>query len=328
MLNRDLALELVRVTELAALSASYFVGLGDKENGDKAAVDAMRYYLNTIDMDGEVIIGEGAKDEAPMLYNGEKLGTGKGPKVDIAVDPVEGTTLLALGQPNALATIAIAEQGSMLRPGSSYYTKKLVVNNQARDVINIEASTEENILAIAKALNKPVPSITVFVLNKPRHQQLIAELRTLGVRIMIHDHGDVWGALAAALPDTGIDVLMGIGGTPEAIISATAIQALDGGMQCMLMPQTEEEKKVLLAEGTVLGKVLTLNDLVNSDNTFFAATGITSSSFLKGVNFKAGNIATTQSIVMRSYSGTTRYIDGIHQLDKKMKRVKFDLGGQ
>lgn len=326
MLNRDLALELVRVTELAALSASSFVGLGDKENGDKAAVDAMRHYLNTIDMDGEVIIGEGEKDEAPMLYNGEKLGTGQGPKVDIAVDPVEGTTLLAMGQPNAIATIAIAEKGSMLQPGSSYYTKKLVVNKQARDVINIEASTEENIRNIAKALNKNVEAITVFVLNKPRHQQLIKELRVLGVRILLHDHGDVWGALAAALPDTGIDVLMGTGGTPEAIIAATAIIALDGGMQCMLDPQSEEEKAVLKSEGISIGKVLTLKDLVNSNNTFFAATGITSSSFLKGVNFRAGNIATTQSIVMRSYSGTIRYIDGIHQLDKKMKRVKFELG--
>lgn len=325
MLNRDLALELVRVTELAALSASYFVGLGDKENGDKAAVDAMRHYLNTIDMDGEVIIGEGEKDEAPMLYNGEKLGTGRGPQVDIAVDPVEGTTLLALGQPNAIATIAIAEKGSMLQVGNSYYTKKLVVNKAARDVIDIEADTATNIHAIAKALNKEVKSITVFVLNKPRHQTLIKELRQLGVRILLHDHGDVWGALAAALPDTGIDVLMGTGGTPEAIIAATAIRALDGGMQCMFDPQSEEERAVMRTEGTTLGKVLTLNDLVNSNNTFFAATGITSSSFLKGVNFRSGNIATTQSIVMRSYSGTIRYIDGIHQLDKKMRRVKFDL---
>lgn len=325
ILTRDLALELVRVTELAALSASYFVGLGDKENGDKAAVDAMRHYLNTIDMAGTVIIGEGEKDEAPMLYNGEQLGTGQGPKVDIAVDPVEGTTLLALGQPNAIATIAIAEKGSMLRPGSSYYTRKLVVNNAARGVIDIKADTATNIRAIAKALDKPINAVTVFVLNKPRHQMLIRELRELGVRILLHDHGDVWGALAAALPDTGIDVLMGTGGTPEAIIAATAIRALDGGMQCMLDPQSETERATMQEEGTELGQVLMLDDLVRSDNTFFAATGITSSSFLQGVNFKAGNIATTQSIVMRSYSGTIRYIDGIHQLDKKMKRVNFDI---
>lgn len=325
MLNRDLALELVRVTELAALSASFFVGLGDKENGDKAAVDAMRHFLNTIDIDGEVIIGEGEKDEAPMLFNGEKLGTGKGPKVDIAVDPVEGTTLLALGQPNAIATIAIAEEGSMLRPGSSYYMKKLVVTKAAKDVIDISLTVTENIHRIAKALGKTVPSLTVFVLNKPRHQALIAELRSLGVRILIHDHGDVWGALAAALPDTGIDVLMGTGGTPEAIIAAAAVKSIDGGMQCIMDPQNEEEIQALTREGIDYKKILQLHDLIASDNAFFAATGITTSSFLQGVNYKAGNIATTQSIVMRSYTGTIRYISGIHQLDKKLKRMGFDL---
>ncbi len=318
MPTRDLSLELVRVTELAAISASFFVGLGDKEGGDKAAVDAMRYYLNTIDFDGTIIIGEGAKDDAPMLYNGENLGTGKPPKVDIAVDPVEGTTLLALGQPNAIATIAIAEAGSMLNPGSSYYMKKLVVSQKAKNAIDINLSPAENLKNIAKALNKNINALTVFVLNKPRHQKLIQEIRSVGARIIIHDHGDVWGALAAALPETDIDVLMGTGGTPEAIIAAAAIKALDGGMQCIMDPQSEEEKQTLIQEKININRVLQLNDLIQSDNTFFAATGITSSSFLQGVHFKNNQKVTTQSIVMRSRSGTIRYIDGIHHLDKKL----------
>jgi len=325
MLKRDLSLELVRVTELAALAASSYVGLGDKENGDKAAVDAMRHYLNRIDFDAKVIIGEGAKDEAPMLFNGEILGTGQGTKVDIAVDPVEGTTLLALGQPNAITTIAIAEAGSMLKPGSSYYMKKLVVGKQAKDAIDIQKSATENLQNIAKALGKKVNQLSVFILNKPRHKSLIKEIRTTGARVMIHDHGDVWGALAAALPDTGIDVLMGTGGTPEAIISAAAIKALDGGMQCKMDPKEDEERQTLLAEGIDINRILYLNDLIKSDHAFFAATGITSSSFLKGVHFKPGNIATTQSIVMRSYTGTIRYIDGIHNLDKKLSKLDFKL---
>ncbi len=325
MLKRDLALEMVRVTELAALSASAYVGLGDKDGGDKAAVDAMRYYLNKIDMAGTVIIGEGEKDEAPMLFNGEKLGTGKGPKVDIAVDPVEGTTLLALGQPNAIATIAIAESGSMLDPGSSYYMKKLVVSKAAKDVIDIRISTKENLERIAVALNKKINALTIFVLNKPRHEKLIQEIRETGARIIIHDHGDVWGALAAALPETDIDVLMGTGGTPEAIIAAAAIKSLDGGMQCMMDPKTEDEKQDLIQEGKDLSQVYSLNDLIKSDDAFFAATGITSSSFLQGIHFKPGNSATSQSIVMRSFSGTIRYINGIHDLDKKLNKIGFEL---
>ncbi len=325
MLTRDLSLEMVRVTELAALSASFFVGLGDKEGGDKAAVDAMRHYLNRMYINGTVIIGEGEKDEAPMLYNQEKLGNGKGPEVDIAVDPVEGTTLLALGQPNAIATIALAEKGSMLDPGSSYYTKKLVVSHQAKDVIDIRKSATENLNAIAGAMGKSIHSLTVFVLNKPRHKALINEIRTAGARIIIHDHGDVWGALAAALPETDIDVLMGTGGTPEAIIAAAAIKALDGGMQCMFDPKTDEERDTLISEGKDLSQVYHLDDLIQSDDAFFAATGITGSSFLKGVHFKGGQIATTQSIVMRSKSGTIRYIDGIHNLNRKLGQLGFEL---
>jgi fructose-1,6-bisphosphatase II len=325
MLTRDLSLEMVRVTELAALSASFFAGLGDKEGGDKAAVDAMRHYLNKIHIDGKIIIGEGEKDNAPMLFNGEKLGTGKGPKVDIAVDPVEGTTLLALGQPNAIATIAIAEAGAMLDPGSSYYTKKLAVPRRAKDAIDIRMSPSENLERIAKALNKSVRALTVFVLNKPRHKELIEEIRSVGARIIIHDHGDVWGGLAAALPETDIDVLMGTGGTPEAIIAAAAIKALDGGMQCMFDPQTEDERNTLIKEGKDLDLVYGMDDLIKSDDAFFAATGITGSSFLKGVHFRSRNRARTQSIVMRSRSGTIRYIDAIHNLDKKLDGMGFTL---
>ncbi len=325
MLTRDLSLEMVRVTELAALAASFYVGLGDKEGGDKVAVDAMRYYLNKIDIEGQIIIGEGEKDNAPMLYNGEILGTKNGPKVDIAVDPVEGTTLLALGQPNAIATIAISASGSMLNPGSSYYMNKLVVSRKAKDVINIDASPTENLQKIAKALGKKINALTVFVLNKPRHVELIKEIRAAGARIIIHDHGDVWGALAAALPETDIDVLMGTGGTPEAIIAAAAIKALDGGMQCIMDPQSDEEKDTLIQEGKRLNQVFQLHDLIKTDDAFFAATGITGSSFLQGVNFRSRNRAMTQSIVMRSHSGTIRYIDGIHHLDKKLNKLGFSL---
>ena len=213
----------------------------------------------------------------------------------------------------------------MLRPGSSYYMKKLVVEKQAKDAIDITKSATENLKNIAEALGKKINELTVFVLNKPRHKKLIEEIRDTGARINVHDHGDVWGALAAALPDTGIDVLMGTGGTPEAIISAAALKAIDGGMQCKMDPKEETERQTLLKEGIDIDRILHLNDLIKSDHTFFAATGITGSSFLKGVHLKSGNIATTQSIVMRSYTGTIRYIDGIHQLDKKLSKLDFKL---
>jgi len=315
---RDLALEMVRVTELGAISASFFAGKGDKNGGDKAAVDAIRYYLNTINIDGTIVIGEGEKDEAPMLYNGEKVGTGNGPKVDIAIDPVEGTTLLANGMPNSIATIALAEEGTMLKPGSSFYMQKIVVQERAKDAIDITKSPTENLIQIAECLNKNVNELTVFVLDRSRHDDLIQELRTLGVRILLNAHGDVSGAVAASLPDTEVDVLMGIGGTPEAIIAAAAVKSVNGGMQCRWAPQSDYERDRMLLEGTDLQQVLSLDDLISCDNTFFAATGITSSTFLRGVQFKANRIATTQSIVMRSRSGTIRYIDGIHNLNKKL----------
>jgi fructose-1,6-bisphosphatase II len=316
---------MVRVTELAAISSSFFVGKGDKEGGDSAAVDAMRHYLNTININGTIVIGEGEKDEAPMLYNGEKVGTGEGPEVDIAVDPVEGTTLLAKGQPNAIATIALAEKGSMLRVGSSFYMNKIVVPAAARDAIDISKSPSENIHNIAKALDKKVRSLTISVLDRPRHDKLIEELRDSGVRILLIAHGDVAGGVSATLSTRGVDALFGIGGTPEAIITAAAVKALGGGMQCRRAPQTYQEGKRLEAEGFDLDEVLGINDLVSSENTFFAATGITTSNFLRGVEFSSHNIVTTQSVVMRSRSGTIRWIDGIHNLDKKLSGQDFQV---
>ena len=325
--NKDLALDMVRVTELAAINASFFVGRGDKEGGDKAAVDAMRYYLNTVNIAGTIIIGEGEKDNAPMLYNGEKVGTGKGLAVDIAVDPVEGTTLMANGEPNSITTIALADAGSMLEVGSSFYMNKIVVPHEASQEIDITAPTTTNLKNIATALNRDIKSITVFVLNRPRNRQLIKDIRSVGARILLHEHGDVSGALSAVLPDTPIDVMMGIGGTPEAIIAAAAVKATGGGMQCQYAPQSAAEALKVVKESGNTDKVLQLNDLIRSDNTFFAATGLTDGAFLRGVQFKSSSIVTTHSIVMRSSSGTIRYIDGIHNLNKKLKKSEFNIVG-
>ncbi len=315
--DRNLAMELVRVTEAAAISAARFMGLGDKEGGDGAAVDAMRAFLKTVNMQGTVIIGEGEKDEAPMLYNGEQVGNGKGPKVDVAVDPVEGTRLLAYGRPNSIAVIGVAEAGSMWNPGNSYYMNKLVVEKKAKDAIDIRLSPTENLHRIAEALERDVADLTVFVLDKERHVELIAEIRKAGARISLHTDGDVMGALMAAIPGTGVDVLMGIGGTPEGVIAACAVKALGGGMQGQRAPQKEEEKRRLAEAGTDLSEILTLEKLVNSDNTFFAATGITEGSFLEGVHFDRRGGVTTHSIVMRSATGSIRFVKGIHQLHRK-----------
>ena len=309
-------MELVRVTEAAALSAARFMGVGDKEAGDQAAVDAMRAVLKTVEMDGVVVIGEGEKDEAPMLYNGEKVGTGQPPVVDIAVDPVEGTTLLAQGNPNSIAVIAVAERGSMWEPGPSFYMNKLVVEKKARQAIDISRSTAENLNSIAEALNRRVRDLTVFVLEKPRHQELIKEIREAGARITLHAHGDVMGALMAAIPGTGVDVLMGAGGTPEGVIAAAAVKALGGGMQGMCAPQSEKERKsVEEAFGQNTYNVLNRDDLINADDAFFAATGITDGSFLEGVHFDRDGGVTTHSIVIRAISGSMRFIKGVHQLN-------------
>lgn len=313
--DRNLAMDLVRVTEAAALSAARYMGLGKKEAGDKAAVDAMRSVLETIEMDGVVVIGEGEKDNAPMLYNGERVGSGRPPEVDVAVDPIEGTTLLALGRPNAIAVIAIAERGGMWNPGPSLYVNKIVVEKAARQAIDITLSATENLYRIAGALGRPTSELTVFLLDKPRHKDLIAEVRQAGARIALYTDGDVVGALMAAIPGTGIDVLMGIGGTPEGVIAAAAVKALGGGMQAMLAPQSKaERKKIKAAMDIKLGQVLTLDDLIKCDDAFFAATGITDGPFLEGIHFDREGGVTTHSIVIRALSGSMRYIKGVHQL--------------
>ncbi|MDO4764113.1 MAG: class II fructose-bisphosphatase [Flavobacteriaceae bacterium] len=311
-LGRDLAMELVRVTEAAAISAAKFIGTGDKNGGDKAAVDGMRTALKQVGIEGVVVIGEGEKDDAPMLYNGEVLGTGKGAKVDIAVDPVEGTNLLALGRPNAVATIAIAEKGSMWNPGSSFYMNKLVVGKKSKDVIDITKSITENLQNIAKAEGKKVSDLVVYMLDKPRHKPMIEEIRKIGAKITLHTDGDVLGALLAALPNTGVDVLMGIGGTPEGVLAACAVKAVGGGMQGMRAPQKEDELENLKNEGADLNEVLTLDTLVKCDNAIFAATGITAGGYLDGVKTNADGSISTKSLVIRSKTGTLRFVEGIH----------------
>jgi fructose-1,6-bisphosphatase II len=313
--DRNVAIELVRVTEAAALSAAHFMGMGDKEAGDQAAVDAMRAVLDTVEIDGTVIIGEGEKDEAPMLYNGERVGTGHAPAVDVAVDPVEGTRLLALGRPNAISVIALSARGSMWDPGPSLYMNKIVVGKGARQAIDITLSATENLHRIAGALGRRVSELTVFVLDKPRHQNLITEIRKAGARISLQTDGDVAGALMAAIPGTGVDILMGIGGTPEGVIAAAAIKALGGGMQATCAPQSDEERKRLEeAMDEDRCRVLTVDDLIKSEDAFFAATGITDGSFLEGVHYDRTGGVTTHSIVIRALSGSMRYIKGIHSL--------------
>ena len=313
--DRNLAFELARVTEAAALAAGRWVGRGDKISADQAAVDAMRLVLNRVDMDGIVVIGEGEKDEAPMLFNGEKLGTGELPAVDIAVDPIDGTTLTAKGLPGALAVVALAERGSMYDPHDIVYMNKIAVGPEARDMIDINSSVEMNVRRVARALRKEPRDITVMVLDRPRHADLIAEIRQTGARILLITDGDVAGAIATALDDSGVDMLMGIGGSPEAVITAAALKCMGGDMQCKLMPRNEEERQAAIDVGQDMDKVLTIDDLVTGDNVFFAATGITTGALLRGVRYFGGG-ASTQSLVMRSRSGTIRKINSNHRLKK------------
>ena len=313
--DRNLAFELARVTEAAALAAGRWVGRGDKISADQAAVDAMRLVLNRVDMDGVVVIGEGEKDEAPMLFNGEKLGTGEPPAVDIAVDPIDGTTLTAKGLPGALAVVALAERGTMYDPHDIVYMNKIAVGPEARDMIDINSSVEMNVRRVARALRKQPRDITVMVLDRPRHAKLIAEIRQTGARILLITDGDVAGAIATALEDSGVDMLMGIGGSPEAVITAAALKCMGGDLQCKLMPRNEEERQAAIDAGQDLDKVLTIDDLVMGDNVFFAATGITTGALLRGVRYYGGG-ASTQSLVMRSRSGTIRKINSNHRLKK------------
>jgi fructose-1,6-bisphosphatase II len=326
VLDRNLALELVRVTEAAAMAAGRWVGRGDKEGGDGAAVDAMRQLINSIQMRGVVIIGEGEKDNAPMLYNGERVGDGTGPEVDVAVDPVDGTTLMAAGMPNALAVLAVAERGAMFDPSAVFYMDKLAVGPDCADAVDIEAPVRENLRRVAKAKRTSISDVTVCVLDRPRHDQLVAEIRETGARIHFIRDGDVAGAISAAREQSGVDVLMGIGGTPEGIIAACAMKCLGGALQAKLWPKDDAERQKAIDAGHDLSRVLRTDDLVAGDNAFFAATGVTDGNLLRGVRYRSGGV-TTQSIVMRSKSGTIRMIDGVHRLEKLRQYSMVDFGG-
>lgn len=317
-MERELALEFVRVTEAAALAAGRWLGRGDKERADQAAVDAMRGVLDSVQVSGTVVIGEGEMDEAPMLYIGEKVGAG-GPLVDVAVDPLEGTNLVANGLSGAIAVLAVAERGHLLH-APDMYMDKIAVGPKAAGVIDIDAPVKENIKAVAKALDRGVEDVTVVMLNRERHAKIIREVREIGARIRLISDGDVAAAIATALPDSGIDMMLGIGGAPEGVLAAAALKCLGGEMQGRLVPMNEAEEKRALAMGLKdIRQVLRLNDLVSSDDVIFAATGISDGEMLKGVRY-FGKGARTHSVVMRGKSGTVRFIEAIHRLDKKIVR--------
>jgi fructose-1,6-bisphosphatase II len=309
--SRNLALELVRVTETAAIAASHWVGHGDKNSADQAAVDAMRKMISTVAMDGTVVIGEGEKDEAPMLFNGEKVGEGVGPQVDVAVDPIDGTTLTAKGMNNAIAVVALAERGTMFDPSAVFYMEKIVVGPEAAGKIDIAAPVKVNLKAVAQAKGLPINDLTVVLLDRPRHDKLAQEIREAGARIKFITDGDVAGAVMAAREGTGIDLLMGIGGTPEGIIAACAMKCLGGEIQGRLWTRDESEEKALADRGLSAAQVLHTNDLVRGNDCFFAATGITDGELLNGVRFDR-RVIRSQSIVMRSRSKTTRIINSEH----------------
>jgi fructose-1,6-bisphosphatase II len=313
--DRNLAMELVRVTEAAALAASRWMGRGDKNGADGAAVDAMRLVLESVPMDGIVVIGEGEKDEAPMLYNGERVGEGSAPLTDIAVDPVEGTTLTALGRGNAISVIAVSERGTMFNPGPCVYMEKIAVGPEAAGAIDITKTPTENLQAVAAAKGESIRDVTAVILDRDRHADLIAEVRQAGARIRLIQDGDVIGAVSTAWPESGADILFGIGGTPEGVLAAAAMKCMGGEIQGRLWPRNEDERSAALAAGYDLEQVLTTDVLVSGDNCFFAVTGITDGEVLKGVHY-ASDSATTQSMVMRSKSGTVRLINARHRLSK------------
>jgi fructose-1,6-bisphosphatase II len=321
--DRNLALELVRVTESAALAASRWVGRGEKHGADGAAVEAMRMVLSTVPMDGVVVIGEGEKDEAPMLYNGETVGDGTLPQTDVAVDPIDGTTLTSLGGGNALSVIAVSERGTMFDPGPCVYMQKIAVGPDAAGSIDITATVTQNLRWIAKAKRENVRDLTVAILDRPRHAEMIAEIRAAGARIKLLRDGDVFGAIATAWPDAGVDVLLGAGGTPEGVIAAAALKCMGGEMQGLLDPRDDAERAAAAAAGYDVAEVLTTDSLVQGDNCFFAATGITDGELLNGVRYIAGG-ARTQSLVMRSKSGTVRMIDARHRIDKLSSFAAID----
>ncbi|WP_081240066.1 class II fructose-bisphosphatase [Streptomyces viridosporus] len=313
--DRNLALELVRVTEAAAMAAGRWVGRGDKNGADGAAVRAMRTLVSTVSMNGVVVIGEGEKDEAPMLFNGERVGDGTGPECDIAVDPIDGTTLTAKGMSNAIAVLAAAERGSMFDPSAVFYMDKLVTGPEAADFVDINAPVSVNIRRVAKAKRVTPEDVTVVILDRPRHEGIIKEIRETGARIKLITDGDVAGSILALRAGTGIDLLLGVGGTPEGIISACAVKCLGGTIQGKLWPKDDEERQRAVDAGHDLDRVLTTDDLVSGENVFFVATGITDGELLRGVRYRS-ETATTDSIVMRSKSGTVRRIDSEHRLSK------------
>lgn len=321
--SRNLALELVRVTESAAMAASRWMGRGNKNGADGAAVAAMRKILETVPMDGIVVIGEGEKDAAPMLFNGERVGDGTAPHCDVAVDPIDGTSLTALGRGNALSVIAVSERGTMFNPGPCVYMEKMAVGPTAKGAIDIAASATDNLHAIAKVKGENVRDLTVVILDRDRHRELIAEVREAGARVRLISDGDVYGAIATAWPDAGVDVLFGIGGTPEGVIAAAALKCMGGELQGRLWPRTEDEREAAEKAGYQLDRVLTTDDLVEGDNCFFAATGVTDGELLRGVRFDSYE-ARTQSLVMRSLSGTVRLVDARHRLDKLQQYASVD----
>jgi fructose-1,6-bisphosphatase II len=313
--DRNLALELVRVTESAAMAAGRWIGRGDKISADQAAVDGMRLMLDTAGMAGVVVIGEGEKDKAPMLYNGEEVGSGEGPEVDVAVDPLEGTNLTAKGQPNAIATISCAERGTMFFPGAAVYMDKIACGPESADAIDIEAPPGENVKRVAKARGIKPSEVSVVVLERDRHENLLEALRAVEAKVLLIPDGDVAPAIAAAQPGTGVDLLMGIGGTPEGVLSASALKCVGGAMQGKLWPRDDEERRKLVDAGYDLDRVLTTDDLVGGEEVFFAATGVTTGALLRGVRYTAEG-AITDSIVMRSRSGTVRRIEAHHSFEK------------
>jgi len=313
--DRNHALELVRATEAGAMAAARFVGRGDKNAADGAAVDAMRSLIGTVSMKGVVVIGEGEKDEAPMLFNGEEVGDGLGAEADVAVDPVEGTTLTAKGMPGAISVMAVSERGRMYDASACFYMDKLVTGPEAADTVDITAPVADNIAAVARAKGMRASEVTVCILDRPRHTALMDEVRATGARIKLITDGDVAGSVLATSPDTGVDLLLGVGGTPEGIITACAVACLGGVIQGRLWPRNEEERRKALDAGHDLDRVLMTRDLVASDNVFFVATGITDGELVRGVRYLRGG-AETESLVMRSRSGTIRRVSSFHQLSK------------
>jgi fructose-1,6-bisphosphatase II len=324
--DRNLALELVRVTEAAALAAARWVGRGDKNGADGAAVRGMRHLISTVSMQGTVVIGEGENVNAPMLYNGERVGDGNGAECDVAVDPIDGTRLTAMGMPNAISVIAVSPRGSMFDPSAVFYMEKLVTGPAAADVVDINAPVADNIRAVARAKGGDPQDITVVILDRPRHEQLVHEVRQTGARIKFISDGDVAGAIMAARDGTGVDLLLGIGGTPEGIIAAAAIRCMGGAIQAQLAPKDDEEREKAIGRGYDLDQVLTTEDLVSSEDVFFAATGITGGELLSGVRYADGG-AVTESLVMRGRSGTIRRVSSEHRLSKLSSYSGVDFSG-